>query len=80
MNEINRFSDEELVAYLDGEYQFCSAERIAYAIKSDPNLAKRLALLETDTVIIREAFDQLIRPDAIKALDIGNATNNVKQI
>ncbi len=73
------FSDEELVAYLDGEHEYCRAEVISNEMKSDSQLATRLALLDTDIVAIREAFDQLTNHEAISAPRLFKAANNSKQ-
>ncbi len=55
------FSDEELVAYLDGEKDFAPIEEIAAALKTDIALAKRLEGLRVDTGAIAESFAGLAR-------------------
>ncbi len=57
------FSDEELVAYLDGENEFAPVAEIAAALKTDVALAKRLAALRVDTDEIAKSFDGLASPD-----------------
>lgn len=51
------FSDEELVAYLDGETEHAPAQKIASALKTDPVLAKRLEALRLDTNQIAQCFE-----------------------
>lgn len=51
------FSDEELVAYLDGETTHTPAEDIAVALRTDAVLAKRLAALRIDTHAIAQSFE-----------------------
>ena len=80
MHQTQRFSDEELVAYLDGEYEYCRSGKISDAIKSDSHLAARLASLEFDTIAVQEAFDLLTTHKAIKQLGTNNAESSVKQI
>jgi len=60
------FTDEELVAYLDGESDFAPVADIEYALKSDQSLAKRLEQLDIDRESIFESFQQ-IQPE--KSLD-----------
>lgn len=55
-----QFSDEELVAYLDGEDDFAPIDAIAMALKTDVALAKRLERLRIDTHAIGESFDAII--------------------
>ena len=43
MTERDAFTDEELVAYLDGETEFTPADEITAALATDPVLAQRLA-------------------------------------
>ena len=50
------FSDEELVAYLDGESEYAPIDEIESALQSDPALAKRLDALRVDTDLISEGF------------------------
>lgn len=50
------FSDEELVAYLDGEGDFAPMDEIALALKTDVALAKRLEALRIDTSAIADSF------------------------
>ncbi|MCP5083965.1 MAG: hypothetical protein GY948_19935 [Alphaproteobacteria bacterium] len=57
------FSDEELVAYLDGENDFAPVDEIAAALKTDIALAKRLEGLRVNTAAIAESFKALARDD-----------------
>ena len=47
MTERQTFTDEELVAYLDGEVEFTPADAITAALANDPVLAQRLATKPT---------------------------------
>jgi len=53
------FSDEELVAFLDGEDDFAPTEEITYALKHNADLARRLDALRVDTNLIAEGFKEL---------------------
>jgi len=53
------FTDEELVAYLDGEEDFAPMDEIALALKTDISLAKRLEALRIDRKLVSIAFDGL---------------------
>jgi anti-sigma factor RsiW len=59
MNQ-SSFSDEELVAFLDGEADALRTEAIASRIKTDPALRARVDALTIDTEAIREAFDRML--------------------
>lgn len=50
------FSDEELVAYLDGEEDHAPVAEIVSAMKTDTKLVKRLDSLRLDTSEIAESF------------------------
>ena len=51
------FSDEELVAYLDGEGEYAPIDKIKVALQTDPDLAKRLNALRVDTPIITQGLN-----------------------
>lgn len=53
------FSDEELVAFLDGEDEFAPVEEITKALETDAELAKRLEALRIDTDKIAKNFGAL---------------------
>lgn len=53
------FSDEELVAFLDGEDEFAPVEEITKALETDAELAKRLEALRIDTDKIAKSFGAL---------------------
>lgn len=53
------FSDEELVAFLDGEDEFAPVEEITKALETDAELAKRLETLRIDTDEIAKSFGAL---------------------
>ena len=57
------FSDEELVAYLDGEADFAPIDEIAAALKTDIALAKRLEGLRVDTRAIAQSFEGMASSD-----------------
>ena len=56
------FSDEELVAFLDGEYDFTPHDAIKDALKSDAQLAQRLDALRLDMAALQDSFDLLEAP------------------
>ncbi len=53
------FSDEELVAYLDGEADFAPMDDIRRALETDTALQKRLAALDINTAALADAFGGL---------------------
>lgn len=53
------FSDEELVAFLDGEDEFAPVEEITKALETDAELTKRLEALRIDTDKIAKSFGAL---------------------
>uniref|UniRef100_UPI003A5C06AF anti-sigma factor family protein n=1 Tax=Phaeobacter italicus TaxID=481446 RepID=UPI003A5C06AF len=57
------FTDEELVAYLDGETDFAPVAEITAALAQDPALQARLAALEIDRAALAEGFADL-QPEA----------------
>ncbi len=52
-------SDEELVAFLDGEDDYANVAEITSALKSDATLAKRIEDLRLDTSEISQSFGAL---------------------
>ena len=67
-----RFSDEELVAYLDGEGELAPVDQIEAALKDDPALNKRLDALRIDLGVLRDSFD-LLQPstEVLDGLPVG---------
>lgn len=57
------FTDEELVAYLDGETDFAPVAEITAVLAQDPALQARLAALEIDRAALAEGFADL-QPEA----------------
>lgn len=55
------FTDEELVAYLDGEHDFAPVDDIEQLLVDDPSLRKRLDRLKVDGDAIKDSFDH-VRP------------------
>lgn len=53
------FSDEELVAYLDGEAEHAPVDQIRVALQTDPALNQRLDALRLDLDALRDSFDLL---------------------
>lgn len=75
MTQQTYYSDEELVAFLDGETEFAPVEEIAAALEADPSLADRLAALRVDTEAIKKGFAPLALTDRpMPDLDDGQAT------
>ena len=58
------FSDEELVAYLDGEQDFAPADAIDRALPGDAALRARLDALTLDRTALQEAFAD-VAPDQV---------------
>ena len=54
------FTEEELVAYLDGELSADRRTEIEQALTTDPALSDRLSELRVDTSAIKSAFDGLL--------------------
>lgn len=59
-------SDEDLVAYLDGQAEAPLRNRTEAALRTDLRLQHRLAALELDTDALRDSFS-LLEPPAFKA-------------
>ena len=59
------FSDEELVAFLDGEDDFAPVAAIKAALAQDPSLVKRLDALRLDKAALAESFDLLSAPEFV---------------
>lgn len=53
------FTDEELVAYLDGESDFAPADEIRAALPLDAALQKRVEALSFDSEVIAQGFQHL---------------------
>lgn len=64
------FSDEELVAYLDGETEFTPHEDIKQALPRDPALQARVDALYLDLGALREEFSALEPERPILALPV----------
>lgn len=59
MSYSKQFSDEELTAFLDGEFEHTPAEQIKTALKSDAALNDRLMRLKIDREAMINAFSSL---------------------
>lgn len=59
MSETDRFSDEELVAYLDGEAEFAPIDAIKTALMTDKTLQKRLNSLKIDKVALQNSMEAI---------------------
>ena len=60
MNNSQEFSDEELTAFLDGEFEHTRAEEIRRALKNDSDVQARIDTLSLNKPKIDAAFDQLL--------------------
>ena len=69
------YSDEELVAYLDGEADFAPIEEIDLAIKQDAQLAARIDALRFDTDAIKDGFSGLLHTDISVPILPSQSTN-----
>jgi anti-sigma factor RsiW len=52
--------DEELSAYLDGEFDAARQDEIARLIQSDPALAERVAAMQSDMRFLRELYAPIV--------------------
>lgn len=71
MTEEQQYPDETLSAYIDGELPPRETRLIGEAVESDPELARRLALLEEPDRIIKSAYrsiDSHPLPETVAAL------------
>lgn len=77
MTERQTFTDEQLVAYLDGEVEFTPADAITAALAQDPELANRLAALDFNKDALRSGFDTMLEDQKPPALPVHpKAANN----
>jgi len=60
MTNAGKFSDEDLVAFLDGEHEHIAVEDIQEALKSDPGLQARIDAMSMDTQAVKNAFDFIL--------------------
>lgn len=72
------FSDEELVAFLDGEKDFAPIEAIEDALTRDPELVKRLDALRLDMSALKESFDLLEAPQFESSALVGASSNRTR--
>ncbi|MEM7058462.1 MAG: hypothetical protein AAF557_12785 [Pseudomonadota bacterium] len=56
----DQISDEDLVAFLDGEADQTMSARVAKALAEDPALGDRVAALQIETDELRQGFDALL--------------------
>lgn len=54
------FTDEELMAYADGELDAAEAKAVETAAEQDPEIAARIALFNDSRAILREAFGKTL--------------------
>jgi len=67
---MQRPSDEQLVAYLDGEVDETTAVEVGAWLERDPELRARLQALTESATLVRDAFDEILRepvPDRLIA-------------
>jgi anti-sigma factor RsiW len=57
---MRRFDDETLVAFVDGELDDAAAAEVARAVESDAELAARVDMFRTSSVMVRAAFADVI--------------------
>ncbi len=68
MSQEKQFSDEELIAYLDGETDFAPVVEIDAALKKNAALAVRLTALRVDRAAIARSFSGLAVTDRPKPI------------
>ena len=54
-------SDEQLVAFLDGEAADADIALVESALERDPSIRARLQKLSEATALVRESFDDVLR-------------------
>jgi anti-sigma factor RsiW len=59
MSQIDKFNDEELVAYLDGEAEFAPMDAIKAALVTDESLANRLNNLKFDKEALSRSMETI---------------------
>ena len=69
------FTDEQLIAYLDGEFDFTPVEEIEEALTFDDDLKERLAELRWDDAIVKESLTALLGPKSPSDFSIPVAAN-----
>jgi anti-sigma factor RsiW len=60
MTNPNDFTDEQLVAFLDGETEHCPADAITKALTTDAHLAKRIEALSIEVDQVKHAFSGVL--------------------
>ena len=73
-------SDEQLIAYLDGELAEDERALVALALEGDTELRDRAARLTESAALLRAAFDEVVRepvPDRLIAAARGETNSNV---
>lgn len=60
MIDLIKITDEEITAFLDGEFEFTPADEISAAIKSSPKFAARVKALSIDKQDYVAAYDGLL--------------------
>jgi len=55
---MNRFNDETLVAYVDGELDETTAQQVEAAIREDPETRRRVSLLRQSASLVGDVFRQ----------------------
>ncbi|ODN70280.1 anti-sigma factor family protein [Methylobrevis pamukkalensis] len=65
----NRFDDETLMAYADGELDAETSAEVAAAIGGDPMLAARISAFTRSRILAKRAFEEAVPPvpDALRA-------------
>ena len=58
---MRRFDDETLVAFVDGELDDAMADEVARAVESDAELAVRVRMFSDSALVVRAAFDDVIK-------------------
>jgi anti-sigma factor RsiW len=72
---MQRPTDEQLIAYLDGEADAATASEVAAAIAHDPALASEAEALRQSAIALRAAFDDVLHeplPERLVAAARGN--------
>ncbi|WP_374440839.1 anti-sigma factor [Stella sp.] len=76
---MRRFDDETLVAFVDGELDEATATEVAHALEADAELAARVEMFRSSSVLVRAAFAGVIDepvPERLMAAARGAAADD----
>ncbi len=74
-----KFTDEQLTAYLDGEYDYVPKDEVESALKYDADLRAQLDRLSFDRAACSSAFDSLLETSAVGSSHVENKSAKTKK-